>query len=69
MGLEMVEQVPDLDAVVIPVGGGGMIAGAALAIKSLYPHVKVIVSIKISCILYLYCVMIYSLLFKYYFVQ
>ena len=44
MGLEIVEQVPDLDAVIIPVGGGGLIAGSALAVKSLYPHVKVIVS-------------------------
>mgnify|MGYP003574266398 CR=1 FL=1 len=42
MGLEIVEQVPDLDAVVIPVGGAGLIAGTALAIKSLYPHVTVI---------------------------
>ena len=45
MGLEMCEQVPDLDAVVIPIGGGGMIAGAALAIKNQYPNVKVYVSI------------------------
>lgn len=44
MGLEIVEQVPNLDAVVIPVGGGGLIAGVALAVKALYPHVKVIVS-------------------------
>ena len=44
MGLEVVEQVPDLDAIVIPVGGGGLIAGSALAIKNLHPHVKVIVS-------------------------
>jgi threonine dehydratase len=44
MGLEIVEQVPDVDAVVIPVGGGGLIAGTALAIKSLYPHVTIIVS-------------------------
>jgi threonine dehydratase len=42
MGLEIVEQVPDLDAVVIPVGGGGLLAGVALAIKSLRPQVKVI---------------------------
>ena len=39
MGLEIVEQVKNIDAVVIPVGGGGLIAGVALAIKSLYPHV------------------------------
>ncbi|XP_046477432.1 L-threonine ammonia-lyase-like isoform X1 [Neodiprion pinetum] len=42
LGLEVVEQVPDIDAVVVPVGGGGLIAGVALAIKTLHPHVKVI---------------------------
>ena len=44
MGLEIVEQVPDLDACIIPVGGGGLIAGTALAIKSLRPNVTIIVS-------------------------
>ena len=44
MGLEVVEQVPDMDAIIIPVGGGGLIAGAALAIKSLHPEVLVYVS-------------------------
>jgi threonine dehydratase len=43
MGLEIVEQVPDLDAVVIPVGGGGLLAGVALAVKSLKPEAKIIV--------------------------
>ncbi|XP_076057757.1 uncharacterized protein LOC143035096 [Oratosquilla oratoria] len=42
MGLEIVEQVNNIDAVVIPVGGGGLIAGVALAVKSLYPNVQVI---------------------------
>jgi threonine dehydratase len=42
MGLEIVEQVPDLDAVVIPVGGGGLIAGVSLAIKTLRPNTKII---------------------------
>jgi threonine dehydratase len=42
MGLEIIEQVPDLDAVVIPVGGGGLLAGVALAVKSLRPQAKVI---------------------------
>ncbi|KAA0202301.1 hypothetical protein HAZT_HAZT001295 [Hyalella azteca] len=42
MGLEIVEQVPNIDAVVVPVGGGGLIAGVALAVKALYPHVQVI---------------------------
>ncbi|XP_060600742.1 L-threonine ammonia-lyase-like [Ruditapes philippinarum] len=41
MGLEIVEQVPDLDACIIPVGGGGLIAGAALAIKNLRPNVAI----------------------------
>ena len=42
MGLEIVEQVPDLDAVIVPVGGGGLLAGVALAVKSLRPNVKII---------------------------
>ncbi len=44
MGLEIIEQVPDVEACIIPVGGGGLIAGTALAIKSLNPNVKIIVS-------------------------
>lgn len=44
VGLEICEQVPDMDAAVIPVGGGGLIAGMALAIKNLYPKVHIIVS-------------------------
>ncbi|HSV63275.1 MAG TPA: threonine ammonia-lyase [Chthoniobacterales bacterium] len=42
MGLEILEQVPDVDAVVVPVGGGGLLAGVALALKSLRPPTKVI---------------------------
>lgn len=42
MGLEILRQVKDIDAVVVPVGGGGLIAGVALAIKSLKPRVKII---------------------------
>jgi threonine dehydratase len=42
MGLELLEQVPDLDVVVVPVGGGGMISGIALALKSARPDVRVI---------------------------
>lgn len=45
LGLEIAEQVSDLDAVIIPVGGGGLIAGVALALKTLNPGVTVIVSI------------------------
>ena len=41
IGLEILEQVPDLDAVIVPVGGGGLISGVAYAIKQLNPAVKV----------------------------
>lgn len=44
IGLEMVEQVSDIDAVVIPVGGGGLIAGIATAVKTLSPNTQIIVS-------------------------
>ena len=42
MGLEILEQVPDVEAIVVPVGGAGLIAGVALAVKSLNPDVKII---------------------------
>jgi threonine dehydratase len=41
IGLEILDQLKDVDAVVVPIGGGGLIAGVAYAIKSLAPHVKV----------------------------
>jgi len=42
VALEVLEQVEDIDAIVLPVGGGGLIAGASLAIKTLCPNVAVI---------------------------
>jgi threonine dehydratase len=42
IALELVEQVPDLQAVVVPVGGGGLIGGIALALEHLKPDVRVI---------------------------
>jgi threonine dehydratase len=42
IGLELYEQNPDLDAVIVPVGGGGLIAGIALALKTLKPGVRII---------------------------
>lgn len=42
IGLEVAAQVPDLDAVVVPIGGGGLAAGVALALKHLKPSVKLI---------------------------
>ncbi len=41
IGLEILDQLDDLDAVVVPIGGGGLIAGVAYAIKMLRPEVKV----------------------------
>lgn len=42
LGLELLEDVPDLERVVVPVGGGGLIGGIASAIKALRPEVEVI---------------------------
>ncbi|MFI3245598.1 MAG: threonine ammonia-lyase, biosynthetic [Ferrimonas sp.] len=42
IGLELLQQQRQLDAVFIPVGGGGLIAGVAACIKALAPHIKVI---------------------------
>jgi len=42
IALEMVEDIEDLDAVVIPVGGGGLISGVASAIKQIAPKIEVI---------------------------
>jgi len=42
IGLEMMEQVPGLEAVVIPIGGGGLISGVACAIKESNPSIRVI---------------------------
>ena len=41
IGLEVLEQLPDVDAVVVPIGGGGLISGVAYTIKQLNPKIKV----------------------------
>ena len=41
IGLEVLEQLPDAEAVIVPIGGGGLISGVAFAIKSLNPNIKV----------------------------
>jgi len=42
IGLELLEDLPDLDAVVVPVGGGGLVSGIASAVKALRPEVRVV---------------------------
>lgn len=41
VGLEIFEDLPDVDAVIAPIGGGGLIAGAAIALKALRPDIKI----------------------------
>lgn len=42
IGLELLEQCPDVEEVLVPAGGGGLLGGIALAIKSSHPHVRVV---------------------------
>lgn len=42
IGLEIYEQNPDLNAVVVPVGGGGLIGGVALVLKTLHPKIRIV---------------------------
>lgn len=42
IGLEILEQAENLDAIVVPVGGGGLIAGIALAVKSIKPAIDIV---------------------------
>ncbi len=41
IGLELLEKIPDLDAIVVPIGGGGLISGVSFAVKMLNPSCKV----------------------------
>lgn len=41
IGLEILNDMPDVEAIIVPVGGGGLISGVAFAVKSLNPDVKV----------------------------
>jgi threonine dehydratase len=50
LGLEMLEQVPDVDTVLVQISGGGLISGIALAIKSQKPEVRVVgISMERGC--------------------
>lgn len=41
IGLEILEEMPDVEAIVVPIGGGGLIAGVAFAVKTLRPDIKI----------------------------
>jgi threonine dehydratase len=50
LGLEMLEQVPDVDTVLVQISGGGLISGIALAIKSQKPDVRIVgISMERGC--------------------
>jgi threonine dehydratase len=42
LGLEIMDQVPDAEVIVVPVGGGGLIAGLGTAVKATHPHVRIV---------------------------
>ena len=42
IGIEILEELPDVDAILVPVGGGGLVAGIATVVKMLDPHVEII---------------------------
>ncbi len=48
LGLEILEQVPDVDAILCPVGGGGLLAGLCVAVKALRPGVRIIAVESVS---------------------
>ena len=49
MGLELLEQVPDLARVIVPIGGGGLISGVAITVKSARPSIEVVGVQVASC--------------------
>jgi threonine dehydratase len=42
VGLEIMEQLPEVEAILVPIGGGGLIAGTAVAAKAIHPQVRII---------------------------
>jgi len=42
IGLELLREIPDLDAIIVPIGGGGLISGISVAAKSLNPNIEII---------------------------
>ena len=67
LGMEVIEQLPNVDAIIVPVGGAGLIAGIALAVKSVNPNVQIIGVEPIAYpVCFLYCFFIF--LFAVYFI-
>ena len=62
-GLEIAEQVDNIDAIVIPVGGGGLLAGCAVALKNLCPNIMIIVSHL--CLVFIFTSNFNNLLYHY----
>lgn len=46
MALEIIEAVPDVDAIIVPTGGGGLLAGIAVAAKAMNPNILIIVKFR-----------------------
>ncbi|KHD89488.1 MAG: threonine dehydratase [Bdellovibrio sp. ArHS] len=42
IGIEVLEKLPDLDSIIVPIGGGGLISGVSLAVKTINPKIRVI---------------------------
>ena len=53
LGLEVLEDAPDCDTVVVPLGGGGLLSGVAIAVKSIYPEIRVVGVQAAGCASYL----------------
>lgn len=49
IGLEILDELPETDAILVPIGGGGLISGIALAVKAMRPGVKIIGVEPLSC--------------------
>ena len=49
IGLELLEQVPDLSRVIVPIGGGGLVSGVAIALKSERPSIEIVGVQVASC--------------------
>ena len=58
VGLELLDQIPDLDAIIVPVSGGGLISGISIAAKAFKPNIIILAAeptgMQSSCFRWLY---------------